>query len=446
MNPEDHEPWSNVNCFHECLALRRITVNNDFVKAYSSTRDWDEDVANDRAYAGSQVEENFIIPIELMEGMCFTKKEDLQFALQGWSIVNNVEYVIVASNRKKLTVICAQSAFSDIPCLWRLHAGVSKRLGGIWKISSMKNQHTCATPILATGHSIRRHMDLKPREIIGQIKAKFNIKVSYMKAWDARRKALKTVFGSWEESYRTINLFMDAIVFSMPETIYKIQSSENHGFEKLFFSFGPSINGWSYYRPVLCLDGTFLLGKYRGTLLTAVGIDANNGLYPLAFAIVESECVDSWVWFLNQLHVLLPVVSTRPDLCIIFDRHAVRRMVVGDIELLCQKMYMAGNTDDPMVFDRCMKDMIKVKADIHQWLVERDVTSWALTYDGGFRYGVMTTNASESFNGVLKRARGLPIQALVTAIYYNVVALHLRRIEMLEGSEIETSRPFAPRG
>ncbi|PKU80761.1 hypothetical protein MA16_Dca014599 [Dendrobium catenatum] len=86
-------------------------------------------------------------------------------------------------------------------------------------------------------------MDLKPREIIGQIEAKFNIKVSYMKAWDARRKAVKIVFGSWEESYRTINLFMDAVVFSMPETVYKLQTSENHRFEILFFSFGPSIKG-----------------------------------------------------------------------------------------------------------------------------------------------------------------------------------------------------------
>ncbi|KAI0504398.1 hypothetical protein KFK09_015350 [Dendrobium nobile] len=487
MNPEIHSMVQRY-CFTNVGTTEGITVNNDFVKAYSSTREWDEDVANDRAYVGSQVEEEFSIPIELMEGMCFTKKEDLQFALQGWSIINNVEYVIVASNRQKFTVVCAQSGRSDRPCLWRLHAGVSKRLGGIWKISSMKNQHTCATPILTTGHrqcnsqfisyfilpSIRRHMDLKPREIIGQIEAKFNIKVSYMKAWDARRKAVKIVFGSWEESYRTINLFMDAVVFSMPETVYKIQTSENHRFERLFFSFGPSIKGWSYCRPVLCLDGTFLLGKYRGTLLTAVGIDANNGLYPLAFAIVESECVDSWVWFLSQLHILLPIVSTRPDLCIISDRHAglvrgcreifphaahrhclrhlrenfkkaVRRMGVGDVEFLCQKMYMAGNTNDPMIFDRCMKDMINVKADIHQWLVERDVTSWALTYDGGFRYGVMTTNASESFNGVLKRARGLPIQALITAIYYNVVSLHLRRNEMLEGSEFDASSIFAPR-
>ncbi|PKU67608.1 hypothetical protein MA16_Dca017684 [Dendrobium catenatum] len=57
----------------------------------------------------------------------------------------------------------------------------------------------------------------------------------------------------------------------------------------------------------------------------------------------------------------------------------------------------------------------------------------------------MTTNASESFNGVLKRASGLLIQALVIAIYYNVVALHLRRTEMVEGSELHATSPFAPR-
>ncbi|PKU60442.1 hypothetical protein MA16_Dca028498 [Dendrobium catenatum] len=179
MNPEIHSILQRY-CYTNVGTTEGITVNNDFVKAYSSTREWDEDVTNDRAYVGSQVEEEFLIPIELMEGICFTKKQDLHFALQGWSIINNVEYVIVASNRQKFTVVCTQSGRSDIPCIWRLHAGVSKRLGGIWKISPMKNQLTCATPILATGHrqcnsqfisyfilpSIIRHMDLKPREII----------------------------------------------------------------------------------------------------------------------------------------------------------------------------------------------------------------------------------------------------------------------------------------
>ena len=38
---------------------------------------------------------------------------------------------------------------------------------------------------------------------------------------------------------------------------------------------------------------------------------------------------------------------------------------------------------------------------------------WALSHDGGQRYGIMTTNMSAVFNSVLKRARSLPITALV---------------------------------
>nr|KAJ0210471.1 hypothetical protein LSAT_V11C400202580 [Lactuca sativa] len=33
------------------------------------------------------------------------------------------------------------------------------------------------------------------------------------------------------------------------------------------------------------------------TILTAVGVDSSNGIYPLAYAIVESENTDSWKWF-----------------------------------------------------------------------------------------------------------------------------------------------------
>jgi hypothetical protein len=34
-------------------------------------------------------------------------------------------------------------------------------------------------------------------------------------------------------------------------------------------------------------DGTFLIGKYQGTLLIAISVDASNKLVPLAFALVE---------------------------------------------------------------------------------------------------------------------------------------------------------------
>nr|GEW49783.1 transposase, mutator type [Tanacetum cinerariifolium] len=40
---------------------------------------------------------------------------------------------------------------------------------------------------------------------------------------------------------------------------------------------------------------------WPGQILIAVGIDANNGIYPVAYAIVEAESKASWCWFLNLL-------------------------------------------------------------------------------------------------------------------------------------------------
>ncbi|GKB44455.1 mutator type transposase [Tanacetum coccineum] len=54
-------------------------------------------------------------------------------------------------------------------------------------------------------------------------------------------------------------------------------------------------------RELLGLDGAFMKGQYPGQLITAVSIDANNRIYPVAYGIVESESKDSWIWFLNSL-------------------------------------------------------------------------------------------------------------------------------------------------
>ncbi|KAH0460569.1 hypothetical protein IEQ34_011232 [Dendrobium chrysotoxum] len=50
------------------------------------------------------------------------------------------------------------------------------------------------TPIL------RHQFNIKPREIIARMESKFDIKVSYIKAWDARRKTIQAIFGSYENS------------------------------------------------------------------------------------------------------------------------------------------------------------------------------------------------------------------------------------------------------
>jgi transposase-like protein len=70
---------------------------------------------------------------------------------------------------------------------------------------------------------------------------------------------------------------------------------------------------------VLSIGGTFLTGKYEGTLLIAIGIDMDRQLVPLAFAIVEKENNGSWGWFLHLVRRV--VVGPGHEICVISDKH-----------------------------------------------------------------------------------------------------------------------------
>src|SRR6266508_5599273 len=77
------------------------------------------------------------------------------------------------------------------------------------------------------------------------------------------------------------------------------------------FCLGACVRAFQYYLPLLCIDGTFMIGKYKGQLLTAIRVDGNNQVVPVAFAFVENENTGSWYWFLER--VKDHVVGARPD-------------------------------------------------------------------------------------------------------------------------------------
>lgn len=54
-------------------------------------------------------------------------------------------------------------------------------------------------------------------------------------------------------------------------------------------------------RPIIGLDSTFLKVAVKGILLSAVGRDGNNQIYPFAWAVVQSENADNWLWFIKRL-------------------------------------------------------------------------------------------------------------------------------------------------
>ena len=89
-------------------------------------------------------------------------------------------------------------------------------------------------------------------------------------------------------------------------------------FQRVFWSFKPSIEGFEHCRPVMSIDDTHLYGKYKGKLLIVMGCHGNNQLFPLAFAITKGENTDSWGWFLACIRNR---VTQRTGICVISDRH-----------------------------------------------------------------------------------------------------------------------------
>ncbi|GFY95412.1 hypothetical protein Acr_10g0007970 [Actinidia rufa] len=54
-------------------------------------------------------------------------------------------------------------------------------------------------------------------------------------------------------------------------------------------------------------------------------------------------------------------------------------------------------------------------------LCNEDPRKWILAHDGGYRWGVTTTNDSECYNNVLRGARNLPITSCVEVTFYRLV-------------------------
>jgi len=84
-------------------------------------------------------------------------------------------------------------------------------------------------------------------------------------------------------------------------------------FYRMFVAYAANVNGLKLgCRLVLFVDGTHLSRPYKGTLLSACALDTDNHLFNFAYAIVCSEKIEEWVWFLEmvtqRLGSLMPVI------------------------------------------------------------------------------------------------------------------------------------------
>ena len=119
------------------------------------------------------------------------------------------------------------------------------------------------------------------------------LSVSYMKCYRAKEQAMFELRGPDDDSYMKLAEYLYMLKLANPGTIADIETEvDDEGVERflyMFLAFGPFIKGFQKLRHVLVVDGKHLSGKYKEVLLTESGQDDNFQVFPMAFAIVDSE-------------------------------------------------------------------------------------------------------------------------------------------------------------
>ncbi|KAK1684592.1 hypothetical protein QYE76_045440 [Lolium multiflorum] len=266
-------------------------------------------------------------------GARYADKRHLQEAITQWAMNTQRVFRTTVSSQKFLTVVC-----SDARCPARVH-GYCPKYDTTWVVSDCV-PHNCVLKSMLKDHrnltstllarlfykEIVENTAMGVKAIQRRVHLQYNYEIEYGKAWRAKQTALENRFGTFFDAYDGVVRLLQTLKDRNPGTHVDIQDFVIPEFpnvrvlHRVFFAFSICIEAFMHCRPVMCVDGTFLTGRYKGQILTAIGVDGNNRIVPLAFAFVESENTASWLWFFRQLKK--SIVKDRPNVCVLHDRHA----------------------------------------------------------------------------------------------------------------------------
>lgn len=127
------------------------------------------------------------------------------------------------------------------------------------------------------------------------------------------------------------------ILISNPGSTVKIQTqrtvpTDPAYFQRFYVCFDNVKKGWiAGCRPILGFDGCFLKSYCCGELLVAVGRDANNQMYPLAWAVVEVENTESWKWFIGLIMEDIGCYRLGTGLTVITDQQKGLKNAIAEV-------------------------------------------------------------------------------------------------------------------
>nr|XP_027090253.1 uncharacterized protein LOC113711290 [Coffea arabica] len=247
--------------------------------------------------------------------MSFTSLKLFKTAVHNYSVKQGRPCKFVKQDRVRVRARCRNSE-----CNWVIYARKLSGDGTI-QIRIFEDNHTCDftydNPLMHSGWVAKKYceefrcnpkLDLEHfrKTVMKENRCSFTKNQTYR----TRRKAMKIVQGSEKDQYSKLGVYMHEILRSNPGSIiimktvdgFRDSKTGKGRFERLYICFAGVKHGFlTGCRQLIGVDGTFFKGSVGGVLLAAVGVDANNGIFPIAYAAAEGESKNSWCWFFKLL-------------------------------------------------------------------------------------------------------------------------------------------------
>ncbi len=194
-----------------------------------------------------------------------------------------------------------------------------------------------------------------------------------------------------------------------------------------------SVQFWkNHLRQIMTLDACHMYGRFDCVCNLLVAVDANNQLFPLGYSITKNEDGENWKYTARHAFAKLNPISLA-----ISDRDKGLAQIssLENVPLPTQyancAVHMAKNAkfskaeDIPLVtelakcctlqeYDKCLQKIAAVKPESAAYLDERKELFCLLFMQSETfvtNYGVVTSNAAEQMNNVLKQFRDMPFAA-----------------------------------
>ncbi|XP_010541802.1 PREDICTED: uncharacterized protein LOC104815186 [Tarenaya hassleriana] len=359
----------------------------------------------------------------------FDNNEAAQEFVRKGASIGRFRYTTLKSNKRLWEIRCK---FAESGCNWKLRTTLilnSER----WSVRKHNSMHTCK-PVSETSEVLRGlkklvrdylkeefpgKLDSTPsaHEFVDKVKAKYGTTVTYLTALRGKHKVKSEIRGDPTEHFRKLSGWLHMLQKRNPETIVGLElDKDGKSFKYLFFALGAAARGWNYMRKVVAIDATFLTGQYKGTLAVATAQDGDHHLYPLAWGVIDIEKDASWRWFMKML---IKAILDGPDVVMISDRHGSIIKTVREVYKEAGHRFCARDIAQNLKVKVNRGREGKVREDMYPKVAEYiqkkelDPEKWARCKFKRERYNLLTINAAESINSVMKKAKRFPVLGLL---------------------------------